>query len=60
MKILGQSKVKSFTRRSSRHIKVAETSNYAILAMKELEATLEATLTSHGLNNRARKVKYHE
>ena len=60
MKILGQSKVKSFTMRLSHHTKVAEISNYAILAMKELEATLKTTLTSRGVNNRARKVKYHE
>ena len=49
MKILGQSKVKSFTRRLSPHTKVAETSNYAILAIKELEATPETTLTSLGV-----------
>jgi len=60
MKILGQSKVKSFTRRLLPHTKVAETSNYAILAIKELEATLETTLTSLGVNNRAQKVKDHE
>ena len=60
MKILGQSKVKSFTKRLSHHTKVAKTSNYTILAMKELEATLETTLTSRGINSRARKVKDHE
>ena len=60
MKILSESKVKSFTKRLSHHTKVVETSNYAILAMKELEATLETTLTSRGVNNRARKIKDHE
>jgi len=60
MKILGQSKVKSCTRRFSPHTKVAETSNYAILAIKELEATPKTTLTSLGVNNRAQKVKDHE
>ena len=59
MKILGQSKVKSFTRRLS-HTKVAETSNYDIVAIKGLEATPEITLTSLGVNNRAQKVKDHE
>ena len=60
MKILGQYKVKSFTRRLSRHTKVAETSNYAILAMKELGATLGTILTSRRVSNRAQKVKDHE
>ena len=60
MKILGQSKVKSFTRRLSPNTKVAETSNYDILAIKGLEATPEITLTSLGINNRAQKVKDHE
>ena len=60
MKILGQSKLKSFTKRLSPHIKVAETSNYPILAIKELEATRETTSTSLGVNNRAQKVKDHE
>jgi len=45
MKILGESKVKSFTRMLSPHTKVAETSNYAVLATKELKATPETTLT---------------
>ena len=53
MNLLGQSKVKSFTRRLSPHTKVAETLNYGILAIKELEATPETTLTSLGVNNRA-------
>ena len=55
--------VKSFTRRLSHYIKVAETPNHAILVMKELEATLEITLPSRGVENRARKIKdhgYHE
>ena len=60
MKILGQSKVKSFTKRLSHHTKVPKTSNYTILAIKELEATLETTLTSRGANNGARKIKDHE
>ena len=60
MKILGQSKVRSFTKMLSHHTTVGETSNYVILAMKELEATLETTLTSRGVNNSAWKVKDHE
>ena len=60
MKILGQSKVKSFNKWASHLTKVAKTSNYTILAMNELEATLETTLISRGVNNRARKVKDHE
>ena len=49
MKILGQYKVKSFTRRLSPNTMVAETSNYDILAIKGLEATPEITLTSLGV-----------
>ena len=60
MKILGQSKVKSFTRRLSANAQVAGISNYDILAIKGLEAKPEITLTSLGINNRAQKVKDHE
>ena len=52
--------VKSFTRRLSPNAKIAETSNYDILAIKGLEATLEITLTSLGVNNRAQNIKDHE
>jgi len=55
MKILGQSKVKSSTRRLSPNTKVAETSNYDILAIKELEATPDITLTSLGVNHNHRR-----
>jgi len=46
MKILGQFKVKAFTRRLPRCIKIAETSNYAMLAMKGPEVAFEITLAS--------------
>ena len=55
MKILGQSKVKSFTRRLSPSTKVAGTSNYDMLAIKGLEATPEITLTSLGLTTEHRR-----
>jgi len=51
MKILGQSKVKSFTRKLPRHTKIAKTSNYVILAMKGLEVAFEFTLTSRRVYN---------
>ena len=60
MKILGQSKVKSLTRKLPDHIRVAKTSNYAILAMKELEVASKITSTSRGINNRALKIKNDE
>ena len=46
MKILGQSKIKSFTRKLPCYTKVAEIPNYAILAIKELEVAFKITLTS--------------
>ena len=52
MKILGQSKVKSFTRKLPRHTKIAETSNYAISAMKGPEVAFEITLTSCRVNHK--------
>jgi len=60
MKILGQSKVKSFVRKLPCHIKIAETSKYAILAMKGPEVAFKIMLTSHRVNNRALKIKNHE
>jgi len=60
MKILNQSKVKSLTRKLPHDSKVAETSNYAILTMKELGVKLEFTLTSRRVYNRALRIKDHE
>ena len=60
MKILGQSKVKSFTRKLPCYTKVAEIPNYTILVMNELEIALKITLTSHRADNRALKIKNHE
>ena len=60
MKTLGQSKVKSFTRKLPRHTKIAETSNYTILAIKEPEVAFEFTLTSCGIYNRALRIKNHK
>jgi len=60
MKISGQSKVKSFTRKLPRHTKIAETTNYAILAMKGPEVVFKITLRSHRANNRALTIKNHE
>ena len=58
MKILNQTKVKLLTGKLTH--KVAETSNYAKLGMKELEIVLETTLASHRVNNRALKIRNHE
>ena len=52
MKILGHSKVKSFNRRLPCHTKTAETSNYAISAMKGPEVEFEITLASRRVNHR--------
>ena len=52
MKILGQSKVKSFTRKLPRHTKIAEKSNYTISAMKGPEVAFEITLASRRVNHR--------
>jgi len=57
MKTLGQSKVKSFTRKLPCYTKFAEILNYAILAMKELEVAFKTTLASRRVNNRALKIK---
>ena len=38
---------------------VVETSYYVILKMKELEVTLESTLASCGVHNRALRIKNH-
>jgi len=60
MKILNQSRVKSLTGKLPHYSKVAESSNYAILIMKELGVTLEFTLTSPRVYNRALRIKNHE
>jgi len=51
MKILGQSKVKSFTRKLPRHTNIAKTSNYAISTMKGPEVAFEITLASRRVNH---------
>jgi len=60
MKILNQYKVKSLTGKLPHHTKVAEISNYTILTTKELEGTLEFTLTLRRFYNRALRIKDHE
>ena len=60
MTMLNQSKVKSIIGKLTHHSKVAETSNYAILIMKELGVRLEFTLTSRRLYNRALRIKNRE
>ena len=55
MKILSQSKVKSFNRKLPRHTRIAETSNYAILAMRGPEVAFEITLASRRVNHRTYK-----
>jgi len=52
MNILGQSKVKSFTRKLPHHTKIAETSNYATLVIKGPEVAFEITLASRKVNHR--------
>ena len=60
MKISGQSKVKSFTRKFPRHTKITETSNYTRLAMKGPEVAFEFTLTSRRVYSRAQRIKNHK
>jgi len=60
MKISDQSEVKSFTRKLPHHTKIAETSNYAILAMKGPEVVFEFTLASHRVHSKAQRIKDHE
>ena len=57
---MGQYEVESFTRKISRHTKIAETSNYAILAMKGPEVAFKITFTSRRVNYDALKIKNHE